>query len=238
MELMSERTVRDLASSNPGAARIFESFGIDYCCGGERSLTQACSVAKVSIQEVIDALEQPRGEESDRDWRAASLTELITHIVEKHHQYVRREIPRLTALISKVASVHGQNHAELEKVELSFRALAEELTMHLLKEERMLFPYIVQLEGAAKSSTRPAPAMFGTVQNPVRMMVMEHDAAGDLLHKMRELTNGYSVPGNGCMSYTMLYQALPEFEADLHQHIHLENNILFPRAMALEAQAY
>ena len=235
MELISERTVRDLASTNPGAARIFESFGIDYCCGGERSLAQACSAAKVSIQQVIDALEKPRAEESDRDWQAASLSELITHIVEKHHEYVRREIPRLTALISRVASVHGPNHAELEKVELSFRVLAEELTMHLLKEERMLFPFIVQLEGAAKSSTRPAPAMFGTAQNPVRMMMMEHDSAGDLLHRIRELANGYTVPETGCMSYKMLYQAMPEFEADLHQHIPLENNILFPRAIALEA---
>ena len=237
MELMSERTVRDLASTNPGAARIFESFGIDYCCGGERSLAQACSVAKVSVQEVVDALDKPQAKECDRDWQAASLTGLSTHIVEKHHGYVRREIPRLVELIAKVAKVHGQNHPELEKVEVSFRALAEELTMHLLKEERMLFPYIVQLESAAKSGGRPAPAMFGTVQNPVRMMMMEHDSAGELLHKMRELTNGYTVPEDGCMTYKMLYQALPEFEADLHQHIHLENNILFPRAIALETQA-
>jgi regulator of cell morphogenesis and NO signaling len=237
MELLSDRTVRELASINPGAARIFESFGIDYCCGGERSLAQACAVAKVNVQEVVDAIEKPRAKECDRDWQAASLKELSTHIVEKHHEYVRREIPRLIALIAKVAKVHGQNHAELEKVEISFQALAEELTTHLLKEERMLFPYIAQLENAAESGGRPAPAIFGTVQNPVRMMMMEHDSAGELLHKMRELTNGYTVPEGGCMSYKMLYQALPEFEADLHQHIHLENNILFPRAIELEAQA-
>jgi len=235
MELVSEKTVRDLASTNPGAARIFESFGIDYCCGGERSLAQACSAAKVSVQEVVDALDKPQSKEGDRDWQAASLAELSSHIVEKHHAYVRREIPRLIALIAKVAKVHGQNHAELEKVEASFRALAEELSMHLLKEERMLFLYIVQLENAAKSGGRPAPTIFGTVQNPVRMMMMEHDSAGELLHQMRELTNGYMAPEDGCMSYRMLYQALPEFEADLHQHIHLENNILFPRAIALEA---
>ena len=236
MELVSERTVRDLASTGPGAARIFESFGIDYCCGGERSLAQACSAAKVSVREVVDALERPRAEECDRDWQAASLTELTEHIVEKHHAYVRREIPRLIALIAKVATVHGQNHAELEKVEESFRALAEELTLHMMKEERMLFPHIVQLECAANTGGRPAPAIFGTVRNPVRMMMMEHDSAGDLLHGMRELTNGYTVPQDGCMSYKMLYRALPEFEADLHQHIHLENNIVFPRAIALESQ--
>jgi regulator of cell morphogenesis and NO signaling len=234
--LVSERTVRELASTNPDAARIFESFGIDYCCGGERSLAHACSAAKVSLQGVVDALAK-HAEEGDRNWQAASLAELITHIIEKHHEYVRKEIPRLIALIAKVAKVHGQNHAELAKVETAFRALAEELTVHLVKEERMLFPYIVQLESAARSGSRPAPVMFGTVQNPVHMMIMEHDSVGELLHKMSELTNGYTVPEDSCMSYKMLYQALPEFEADLHQHIHLENNILFPRAIALEAHA-
>ena len=238
MELANERTVRDLASTNPGAARIFESFGIDYCCGGERSLAQACSAAKVSVQEVMHALEQTPAQTEDRDWQAAPLAELVKHIVEKHHAYVRAEIPRLIALIAKVVRVHGQSHPELEKVEVSFQALAEELTLHLFKEERMLFPYIVQLEAAAKSGGRPAPAMFGAVQNPVRMMMMEHDSAGELLRKMREVTKGYTVPEDGCMSYRMLYRALPEFEADLHQHIHLENNILFPRALKMEDEAF
>jgi regulator of cell morphogenesis and NO signaling len=236
MESMSDKTVRDLAGTNPAAARILEGFGIDYCCGGDRSLAQACSTAKVSVQEVVDALGKPHAEECDRDWQAASLAELIEHIVGKHHEYVRREIPRLIALNAKVAKVHGQNHTELEQVECSFRALAEELTMHLRKEEHMLFPYIVQLESAAKNGRQPAPPMFGSVENPVRMMIMEHDSAGELLHKLRELTNGYTPPADGCMSYKMLYQALMEFEMDLHQHIHLENNILFPRAVALESQ--
>jgi len=234
MEAVSEKTIRDLASTNPGAARVFESFGIDYCCGGEKSLSQACSVAKVNVQEVIQALEQPPTQHDNCDWQATSLAELVKHIVEKHHAYVRTEIPRLIALLAKVVRVHGQNHSELQKVQSAFQALAEELTLHLLKEERMLFPYIVQLEGAAKSGGRPAPAMFGAVQNPVRMMMMEHDSAGELLRNMREATTGYTVPEDGCMSYRMLYRALPEFEADLHQHIHLENNILFPRAIELE----
>lgn len=235
MEVGSETTVRDLASTNPGAARVFESFGIDYCCGGERSLAQACSAAKVSVEQVIDALGEAPARNDDRDWQNASSAELVNHIVEKHHAYVQAEIPRLIALLAKVVRVHMQNHPELKEVQASFQALAEELTLHLLKEERMLFPYIVQLEDAAKSGGRPAPAMLGAVQNPVRMMMMEHDSAGELLRKMRETTNGYTVPQDGCMSYEMLYRALPEFEADLHQHIHLENNILFPRTIALEA---
>lgn len=231
---MRVRTVRELASTNPRAARVFESFGIDYCCGGEKSLAQACSVAKVNVQEVTQALESLPAQHHDRDWQAASLAELVKHIVEKHHAYVRTEIPRLIALLAKVVRVHGQNHAELEKVATSFQALAEELTLHLLKEERMLFPYIVHLEGAAKNGSCPAPPVFGAVQNPVRMMMMEHDSAGQLLRKMREATNGYTLPVDACVSYRVLYRALPEFEADLHQHIHLENNILFPRAIELE----
>ena len=236
MGRVSDKTVRDLASRNPSAARTFESFGIDYCCGGERSLAQACSAAKVSVEEVMRALEQTPAKGDDRDWQAASLTELVKHSIEKHHAYVRAEIPRLIALLAKVVRVHRLNHVELEKIEFSFLALAEELTLHLLKEERMLFPYIEQLEDAAKSGRRPVPAMFGTVRNPVRMMAMEHDSAGELLRKMREVTNGYTVPEDGCMSYRLLYRALPEFEADLHEHIHLENNILFLRAIVLEEE--
>ena len=236
MSSLGERTVRDLASRNPAAARIFEKFGIDYCCGGERSLAQACSAAKVSISEVADALEAPPSPQpEDHDWQNASLAELTRYIVKKHHGFVRQEIQRLIPLFARVVGAHGQNHGELEQIQSSFQALAEELTLHLMKEERMLFPYIEQLQGAVSRGSRLAPPMFGTVQNPVRMMVMEHDSAGELLHRMREVADGYTVPPDACVSFKGLYQALQEFEADLHQHIHLENNILFPRAVSLEA---
>jgi len=237
MPLVDGRTVRELANTNPQAARIFEKFGIDYCCGGEKPLGQACRAANVSVQEVVDALEKPPSAEMDRDWQTASLAEVIQEIVGKHHAFVRAEIPRLTSLLAKVVGVHGEKHEELGKIERSFHALAEELSMHLLKEERMLFPYIEQLEAAAKRGDRPTPPMFGTVQNPVRMMVMEHDSAGDLLREMRQVTKDYALPEEACMSFRMLYRALEEFEADLHRHIHLENNFLFPRAITLEAQA-
>jgi regulator of cell morphogenesis and NO signaling len=237
MPSLGERTVRDLASRNPAAARIFEIFGIDYCCGGERTLAQACSAAKVSIREVADALEAPPSPQREgRDWQNASLAELTRYIVARHHGFVRQEIQRLVPLFARVVGAHGQNHGELEQIQSSFQALAEELTLHLMKEERMLFPYIEQLESAVSCGSRLAPPMFGTVQNPVRMMVMEHDSAGELLHRMREVANGYTVPPDACVSFKGLYQALQEFEADLHQHIHLENNILFPRAVNLETQ--
>lgn len=237
MEALDNTTVRELASATPGAARVFEKFGIDYCCGGERSLAQACSAAKVNLREVAEALEKPQTQSGDRAWQKATLAELGEHIVAKHHEYVRQEIQRLIPLSAKVAGVHGKNHPELEEIQSLFQSLAEELTTHLMKEERMLFPYIAQLELAAKSGNRLAASPFGTVKNPVRMMMMEHDSAGDLLRKMREVSKNYNLPADACMSFQMLYRALEEFEADLHQHIHLENNILFPRAVELEAKA-
>ena len=237
MEALDSRTVRELASATPGAARVFEKFGIDYCCGGERSLAQACSAAKVNALEVAEALEKPQPQGGDPDWQKATLAELVKHIVAKHHEYVRQEIQRLIPLSAKVSGVHGKNHPELEKVQSSFQALAEELTTHLMKEERMLFPYIEQLELAANSGSLPAASPFGTVKNPVRMMMMEHDSAGELLRKMRDVSKNYALPADACMSFQMLYRALEEFESDLHQHIHLENNILFPRAIELEAKA-
>ncbi|MGB7513160.1 MAG: iron-sulfur cluster repair di-iron protein [Candidatus Acidiferrum sp.] len=236
MQLLDNRTVRDVASANPGAARIFEKFGIDYCCGGERSLAQACSSAKVNLQEVAEALEKPQSQSGDRDWQKVTLAELAKHIVAKHHEYVRQEIQRLIPLSAKVAGVHGKNHPELETIQSSFQALAEELTAHLMKEERILFPYIEQLELAANFGSPLAASPFGTVKNPVRMMMMEHDSAGELLRKMREASGNYALPADACTSFQMLYRALEEFEADLHQHIHLENNILFPRAIELEAK--
>jgi regulator of cell morphogenesis and NO signaling len=237
MRTLDSRTVRELASTNPGAARIFESFGIDYCCGGERSLAQACTAAKVNVQKVAGLLEKPQPKGGDRDWQKATLAELAKQIVAKHHEYVRQEIQRLIPLTAKVAGVHGKNHPELEKIQSLFQALAEELTTHLMKEERMLFPHIEQLELAANSGRHPGASLFGTLKNPARMMMMERESGGELLRKTREISKNYALPADACMSFQMLYRALEEFEADLHQHIHLENNILFPRAVELEANA-
>ena len=238
MQMQKSPTVRELAAVNPSAARIFERFGIDYCCGGEKSLAEACTAARANLDEVKTALEKPAPETKERDWQKASLAELVAHIVAKHHQFTREEIARLTPLIAKVEGVHGQNHPELDQVRGLFRGLAQEMTMHMMKEEHMLFPYIEQLEKAVNRGARPAPPMFGTVQNPVRMMMMEHDSSGEALRRIRELTGGYAAPVDACVSYQTLYKALQDFEADLHQHIHLENNILFPRAVALESRAF
>ena len=229
-------TVGDLVLENPASARVFETLGIDYCCGGGQTLAEACKAANQSVEEVRAALQKVEPAPSERDWRNASLTELAEHIVAKHHAFTQAEITRVTSLISKVVAAHGKSHPELAQIQTIFAGLSAELREHMMKEEELLFPYIAEMEEAARIKRRPPEPMFGTVQNPVAAMIMEHEAAGQAFEKMREITKGYTVPPDGCATYHALYQALPAFAADLHQHIHLENNILFPRSVELENQ--
>ena len=239
MTVDTAKTVRELAVELPDAIRVFEKFGIDYCCGGHRTLEQACSVSKSQVDAVLTALtaaEASRCETQNTNWNNAPLADLMAHIMNKHHTYVRQELPRLGALAAKVAAKHGPNHPEITEVQEIFEALSDELTTHLTKEEQVLFPYIERMEEAAVEKRPNAQSScFGTVQNPVRMMEMEHDSAGDALRQLRTLSSDYTPPQDACMSFQALYKGLAEFEADLHQHIHLENNILFPRAIAMEA---
>ena len=239
MTLATTKTVGEIAAEMPGATREFEKLGIDYCCGGSRTLGQACAEANIPVDEALARLEQALAaaqSDSDKDWQKQLLADLIAHITTTHHVFVREESPRIEALAAKVVGVHGKNHPELLQVQQIFSALAEELRVHLMKEEQMLFPYIVA-HGRERLAGEPAPpAMFGTVVNPVRMMMQEHDGAGEALRALRSVTGDYTVPEDACISYRTLYQALDGFEADLHQHIHLENNILFPRAVAMEGK--
>ena len=238
MNLDSNTTVRDIAVQLPQSTRIFERLKIDYCCGGNTSLVEACANAGVAVSDLEKMLAQGSNATSseviETDFQAASLAELIDHILSKHHVFTKAEMLRLQALLTKVVDVHGANHPELPRVESTFQSLCGDLNPHMFKEEQILFPYILELE-RAHTQTRPVPfAPFGTVNNPIRMMMMEHDTAGEILRELRNLTTDYAVPADACISYQTLYSALQEFEADLHQHIHLENNILFPRAAEME----
>jgi len=231
------KTVREYALEIPAATRIFEKLGIDYCCGGGKSLVDVCTAVVVSGDEVLDLLKadlESVSTSAARDWQALSQAELITHIVDKHHAFTREELVRLEALLAKVSGVHGENHPELFQIQDQFGKLRGELEPHMLKEESVLFPYIVRMEEAAVANQTLPPPPFRTVQNPVRVMMAEHDAAGYILGRMREVSSDYAVPPDGCISYKTLYSALTALEVDLHQHIHLENNILFPRAVATE----
>ena len=235
MPIPATKTVRELAVEVPNATRVFEKLGIDYCCGGERPLEEACASANVAVDDVLRALEQGSDASASVtacDWNTTSLGELVDHIVNKHHAFVKSETPRLQALIAKVAGVHGQNHPELQQVQTAFCELADELAAHMLKEERILFPYVKQMAGGAGCG----PSCFGSVQNPIRVMMLEHDNAGEKLREIRWATNNYTLPTDACVSYSSLFAALVEFEQDLHQHIHLENNILFPRVVRMECE--
>jgi regulator of cell morphogenesis and NO signaling len=240
MPIEVTQTVGELAAQLPGATREFEKLGIDYCCGGNRTLGQACTQANISIEQALCRLEAgltASAPQDERNWTDEPLAELIDHIHGTHHVFIREESPRLEALIAKVVGVHGKNHPELMQVQTIVSDLANELSLHLMKEEQILFPYVKLMEEAAVAQEPPPPAMFGTIMNPVRMMMQEHDGAGEALKQLRALTNNYAPPADACISYKTLYEALQGFEADLHQHIHLENNILFPRAIALESRS-
>jgi len=240
MSLIIEKTVRELALENPAATRVFEKLGIDYCCGGNKSLEEACRAAKLPLDQVLSNLaaadQSAQDSKNERDWQIEPLTDLVAHIKNTHHKYTREEIARLGPLFEKVCSVHGKNHPELLDMRITFGGVADELTMHLSKEEVVLFPYIVRLEEAVIQHEPPLPAPFGSVTQPISMMEHEHDSAGNALRAMRAASGGYTPPSDVCVSYHALYRALAEFEADLHQHIHLENNILFPRAIAMEQE--
>ena len=236
--ITTNMTVRDVAIELPQATRLFERLNIDYCCGGNRPLTEACALAGIDVDNVLEMLsevtEATAQDKGSLDFQNASLPDLITHIVNTHHVFTKSEMDRLQLLADKVLAAHGGNHPELIHLDELFTRLCADLKPHMFKEEQILFPYIVATAEAADQN-RPAPfAPFGTVNNPIRMMMMEHDTAGQILRELRRLTSDYKVPADACVSYQTLYHALENFEKDLHQHIHLENNILFPKALALE----
>jgi regulator of cell morphogenesis and NO signaling len=237
MSFTDTTRVREIVTANPGAKRVLEAAGIDYCCGGDKSLHDACMHTGVSSEEILKRLEENRKKAGpeEANWAAAALSTLTQHIREKHHQYVRDAIPRVRALAAKVKAKHAANHPELAGIEEQFLDLSQELLMHMQKEEQILFPYIETLERSASGEGAHELPFFQTVRNPVQMMMHEHDSAGEALRAMRKLSSAYQAPADGCESYHELYRLLEEFEADLHTHIHLENNILFPRAVELEA---
>lgn len=235
----SETTVREVALQLPESTRLFEKLKIDYCCGGNQPLADACVSAGIdvaSVMEVLGAMTQSNSQDTGAlDFQNASLPELIEHILNTHHVFTKSEMGRLEALAGKVISAHGGNHPELIQLGELFKRLCDDLKPHMSKEEQVLFPYIVAMTQAVEKDQARPFAPFGTVNNPIRLMLREHDAAGQILRELRALTSDYKVPPDACISYQTFYEALENFEKDLHQHIHLENNLLFPKALSLES---
>lgn len=248
MNITSENAVGEIAVAFPSTIRVFEQYRIDYCCGAAQSIADACSDKGLAVNNLIDQLKQAsrsvRAPEGGligtppprmRDWTKTSLTELVDHILETHHRYLYDEIPRLRQIVSKVIAVHGEGHPEsLIPLGRVFEGLEDELAGHMFKEERVLFPLVKEMEAAEGAGTSLPEFGCGSVNNPIRVMRYEHDNAGNALSEMRRLTNDYIPPEDACNTYRALFHGLLGLEQDLHQHIHLENNILFPRAITLE----
>jgi regulator of cell morphogenesis and NO signaling len=223
-------TLGELVNQLPGSARVLESYGLDYCCGGRRSLDDACRTLGIGVDQVLSALGDVRIE-AVPDWVAMGPAELVDHLESTHHRYLHSELPRLDALAEKVASVHGERHPELLDVLADVKELRDDLEPHMAKEERVLFPMIRQLCAADE----PVEFHCGSLRNPISMMLIEHDRAGALLEQLRERTDEYVVPPDACASYQALYRGLAELDSDTHLHVHKENNLLFPAVIELES---
>jgi len=231
-------TIGELVAEDIKRAEVFRSFGLDFCCGGGKSVREACREKGINPGEVENALENIAKEpnlikQNFNDWELDFLADYIVNI---HHKYVSESLPMLHEISAKVAEVHRQDHPEVVDVASLFQAVAEELTMHMHKEENILFPYIKSLASVNRDKVRIAPPPFGSIANPIRMMEAEHESAGGNMDEIRQLSNSFNAPSDACATYRLLYMKLEEFEHDLHQHIHLENNILFPKAEQLERE--
>jgi regulator of cell morphogenesis and NO signaling len=239
MNLTPETTVAEIASAMPRAIPVFQKHGIDFCCGGRRALAEVCSEKGVGFDAIVCEIESSGGQplRSDTDWTTEPLAALIDHIVTRYHAGLREELPRLLALAEKVANVHGANHTDtLPGLRDTFRALKDELDSHMKKEEHVLFPYVRELETVARGLRPSFSIPLGLASGAVGVMEREHAIAGLALKTMHRLTGGFRPPDDACGSFGALYAGLEIFEADLHAHIHLENNILFPRAMEMEGK--
>jgi regulator of cell morphogenesis and NO signaling len=239
MHVLSNKTIREIALDFPLTTRVFQEFKIDYCCRGRLPFVEACSRANADPLQVLHKLESI----IERTGRAGPTlevkrtpAELAAYIAETHHTFTRSEIDRLLPLARKVASRHGKDHPELAEIEKLFSELASELLVHMRNEEMVLFPYIERLERAARADSAVPPSCFGSVEHPIKAMMYEHEKAGELLRRLRWLSGDYSAPPDACPSYKGLYAGLEDLERDLHQHIHLENNVLFPETERLYSE--
>ncbi len=235
--MTNAHTIGELAVAMPEAIPVLERLGIDYCCHGERRVQAACSAAGITTDELLELIGAAEKPPAGRAWEAEPVGALIAYVIDTHHAYTRQAVQTLQKLAAKVRGVHGERHPELMVVERLIAELTTELVPHMLKEEQVLFPFVEKLEEALTNNREAPVPFFGTVQNPVRMMMLEHETAGEKLAELRGLTMDYELPEEACTSYKALFAKLIDLQADLHQHIHLENNILFPRALDLEERS-
>ncbi|PZX50675.1 regulator of cell morphogenesis and NO signaling [Algoriphagus ratkowskyi] len=236
MSLSEQSIIGELVATDYRYATVFQNNKIDFCCQGNRTIEEACDRKKVSIDALLVELNNAAQvtDGASTDFNSWPLDLLATYIEKKHHRYVESRITEIKPMLAKIVKVHGDMHPELLEVEELFLGSAGELTAHMKKEEFILFPFVKKLVEAQESNTEVTPGQFGTVANPIAMMMDEHSAEGERFRKIAEITNDYTPPKGACTTYMVTFSLLKEFEQDLHHHIHLENNILFPKAIELE----
>lgn len=238
MQNLANMKVSKIVAQNYKTAQVFTAHGIDFCCNGGIPLEQACQNQNVDLQEVTDEIKQALAIPEIENFAAMPLDELVRHIEKVHHNYVRNTIPALTTYLTKLCQVHGERHPELFEIKDLFDQSAVELGQHMVKEEQVLFPYIQALAAAQRGQFPLSPPHFGHLQNPITMMETEHETEGDRFKTIATLADNYVPPKDACQTYRVAFMLLKEFELDLHKHIHLENNILFPNALAMYEGAF
>lgn len=229
----AESTVGSLVATHPSRSKVFERFGIDYCCGGHDSLADACKKADISLEQLIHELQEQPLQADDRDWTKASIKELIDHILIAHHDWLKAELPRIDTLCEKVARVHGEGHKSLHEVLRVFRALREDIEPHLQKEEIILFPSALHLESEGEITLAchgPVP----TLEGPISGMEAEHRVVGGYLDDLKDLTNAFAPPPEACNSWRAAWEGLRELDANTRAHVHLENEVFHPLIRSLE----
>lgn len=236
MEKTMEVTIGQMVAEDYRTAQVFKNHKIDFCCKGNRSIQEVAKTQRLNVDELLQELAEIRTEGNSKniDFKSWPLDLLIDYIEKKHHRYVESTIPVLKQYLSKLYKVHGKRHPELLEINEHFNASAGELAMHMKKEELVLFPYVRKMVRAKQNSENLDVPGFSTVKNPIRAMMHEHENEGERFRKIALLSNGYTPPADACNTYRVAYSLLKEFEEDLHLHIHLENNILFPKAAELE----
>lgn len=236
MKYTNNDIVGQIVADNYQAATVFSKHGIDFCCRGNRSLEEVAGKNDIPTEQLIQELEQldENGQGDQIDFQSWELDLLADYIEKKHHRYVRQRVPEILPYLNKVVKVHGNAHPELLEIANEFDASVIELNAHMQKEELNLFPHIRAMVEATDNNQEMEPPMFGSVQNPIQVMMAEHDQEGVRFRKIRQLSNNYQPPADGCQTYRVTFAMLEEFEQDLHRHIHLENNILFPKSAEME----
>lgn len=236
MENLAYEKVGDIVSKNFKTAAVFSKYGLDFCCGGQRTIEKAAEKKGVNIENLIDELKSilKEGNNEQIDFNSWPADLISSYVTKTHHRFVREKTPILTAFLDKLCRVHGGNHPELFEINKLFNECAHELGQHIVKEEEVLFPAIENMEDAINNKTAYNTPPFGSIQNPINMMMHEHEGEGERFEKIAVLTNHYNAPADACSTYRVTFDMLKEFEQDLHKHIHIENNILFPKAIKME----